>query len=164
MEQYLDFLREGVYTTLARLSPETPAQWGMMNAQQMVEHLRMPLFLSCGFAEIKPLFEADKLARNYQATIVEKRQIPRNIKFKDGFIAEPQPLEYGSLGEAIEGVREAIGAFFERFSEEEDQKNLRILHPVLGMLSYQDWLYFHCKHIWHHSIQFGLLPDEAAYH
>jgi len=152
---YTAFLKTEMWDLLSNLRPDSPAQWGVMSAQNMVEHLRMVFAMSLGFGKIKPFFDEEKTRRNYEYAIVHKRPFPRDLKFKNGFLAEPLPLEFGSLEQAIQNLKEIVDAFFERFEE----PNLTTIHPVLGVLDIGDWQIFHTGHVTHHFIQFGLITE-----
>ncbi len=150
---YTAFLKIEMWDLLAKLNPETPAQWGIMSAQNMVEHLRMVFAMSLGFGKIKPFYDEEKTRRNYEFTIVQKNPLPRNLKLKDGFLAEPLPLEFADLAAANAGLKEIVMVFFERF----EQANLATTHPVLGILNSEEWQNFHSAHVRHHFAQFDLL-------
>lgn len=152
---YTAFLKTEMWDLLSNLRADSPAHWGVMSAQHMVEHLGMVFAMSLGFGKIKPFFDEEKTRRNYEFTIVQKNPLPRNLKFKNGLLAEPLPLEFESLEQAIQNLKEIVNAFFERFEE----PNLTTQHPVLGVLNIDDWQIFHTAHVTHHFIQFGLIAE-----
>ena len=151
---YTTFLKTETWSFLLNLNAATPAQWGVMNAQNMVEHLRMVFALSLGFAQITPFVNEERTRKSYEFIIVQKNPLPKEVKFKNGFLAEPFPLEFADIEQAKSELKEAVNAFFERF---ENQNDLKTLHPVLGMLNFEEWQIFHTAHIRHHFEQFNLL-------
>ena len=138
---------------LSKLQADTPRVWGSLSAQGMVEHLALPLMLGMGaFPGLRPLYEPERLAANYQRTFVEKTPIPRN--FKAGLVAaEPPPLEYESLEEAKDFVLDLVQQFADFWTQNPGAK---VLHPVFGELGQADWDYFQQLHLGHHLAQFGL--------
>ncbi len=152
---YSSFLKTEMWNLLSNLRADSPAHWGIMSAQHMVEHLQMVFAMSLGFGKIKPFFDEERTRRSYESIIIQKNPLPRNLKFKNGLLAEPLPLEAANLEQAIQNLRAMVDAFFERFEE----PNLTTLHPVLGVLNVGDWDIFHTAHVTHHFIQFGLIAE-----
>ena len=153
MESFKTFIETGLKPRLARVQDDSPALWGLMQAQQMVEHLLLPLALGLGnFPELQPLFPEARLAANYQRNFVEKQMLPRNVKMPL-LSDQPRPLAFPDLNAAKAAVLELAQAFVEYW--EASPPDHRVLHPVFGQLNAQDWAYFQEQHLDHHLRQFG---------
>jgi oxepin-CoA hydrolase/3-oxo-5,6-dehydrosuberyl-CoA semialdehyde dehydrogenase len=152
------FIAETLPQLLAKLQPDTPAQWGMMSAQHMVEHLSTVLMLGAGKINVPILLPEEKIQANYERTIVQKMPIPKNLRVAV-VPATPGPLEFPNLSEAV-AFTLACAQEFLHFWENNPQA--KVNHPVLGSLHQADWLYFQCLHLQHHLSQFGLWDEANA--
>jgi Protein of unknown function (DUF1569) len=154
MNPYASFLQTDMLRLLTSLQPNTPAKWGVMNAQQMIEHLENLFLISAGHIPTQPLFDEERTRKNYQYIIVAQNPFPRNIKVNKAFVIET--LKYASLEAAVEGLKNSSDVFFAAFAKDYEAKRL---HPAFGGLDYMEWLYFHYTHVIHHFMQFGLIEE-----
>lgn len=138
---------------LDKLMEESPAKWGSMTPQHMVEHLRY--YLKVALGEIKqPIVTKEDMIELFQDSLYTYRKFPKGThdpELKDGSL---RPLEFGSL-------IEAKNAFMETFAEFElhyiDHMDFESDHPVFGTLNKEMWDLFNRKHYQHHFEQFGLV-------
>lgn len=155
MNELRHFLETELFELLVKLNADTPAAWGLMNAQQMVEHLVMVQSISTGKFEAPITLPPDKVERRYQAMFVDKVPMPRG--FRNALVPDtPTPLQFESIEAAIAVLRKQVMGFLAYF---EANPEARLNHPVLGSLGFEEWLYFNNVHHKHHLVQFGLLPD-----
>jgi len=135
------------------LKVDTPAEWGLMTAQHMVEHLEYQFLVA--------------IERNYNQCKVSSRSLERNIDFlynhtkmMKGFDhplltkGAVEDLKYASLEEAISKYFEAREAFEAYFST---HRNKKTMNPTFGELSKFEWDLINRKHTHHHFEQFGLV-------
>jgi hypothetical protein len=153
------FLFEKVPALLTRLTPETPALWGLMDAQQMVEHVSLLFYISQKEANTPCVTPPDKLERARQFLFNQK---PMRENTKGPLMPDtPHPHRYPSLEEAIRRLLAHIEAYRTYHAE---NPGATIMHPFFGQLTGAEWALFHRKHLIHHLTQFGLLdrvPQEA---
>lgn len=146
------FLKKTQFDLLANLSEATTPQWGIMTAQEMVEHLST-LFLFTLEKVVAPSFyDEATLQKKYKMFIEDKQSFSKNIKIKG--LEKPLPLKYKSIEEATEKLKALVTAFFVLF---ETEKGKRTMHPAFGNLNFEDWLQIHYTHARHHLLQFGLI-------
>jgi hypothetical protein len=145
-----------LFERLDTLRPETPALWGSMNAQQMVEHLALPFGLALGNFAVPVAGTPEQVAKRRWHTFENRTPLPKGLRVP--FVSEnPVPTFYPDMPAAVTALREIVGEFFNAYSEN-PQKTAD--HPLLGTLDkalWEDFLWMHCAH---HLRQFGLLPEE----
>jgi hypothetical protein len=135
-----------------KLTENTPAVWGKMTPQHMVEHVAVTLWISAGKIPIKCYTPAEKIPFMLRFLDSDK-PMPRN--FVSPAVGENLlPLRYGSLEEAIQNFKAGYEAFKGYF---EANPEATLTNPAYGELNYAQWQKFHKKHITHHFAQFGLV-------
>lgn len=148
-----DFLSPDLETFLGKLNgltADTPAEWGSMNAQQMVEHLSNSIDLSIGNIKEELTIPEEKVERAVEVLFSDK-PFPRG--FKVAYAPENPTLRNEDLDDAIDELAMKWVAFEEYFIDYPDAKHL---HPVYGNLDYKGWQRVHSKHFTHHFLQFNL--------
>ena len=53
-------------------------------------------------------------------------------------------------------LEKSFNSFIAHYSSEPEDLSP---HGYFGMLNYEEWIYFHYKHLEHHLMQFGLIPE-----
>ncbi len=152
------FLQEDFPALLNELKSEDKAVWGIMGPQHMVEHLSGIVMISNGRFEAPPMYEQDKLERNYNYIIKNQNRIKRNTKAPI-LPDNPLPLRFESLAAAKEKLLKSLDTFFEYHDK---NKGLKIMHPAFGKLNFEEWAFFHAIHCQYHLDQFGLYEGGAA--
>lgn len=148
-----DFLSPDLETFLGKLehlSADTSAEWGSMNAQQMIEHLSNSIDLSIG--KIKGVLSIpEEKVVGAVATLHSEKPFPKG--FKVNYAPENPSLRNDNFEAAIDELAMKWVGFEEYFIDEPDAKNM---HPVYGNLDHSSWLRVHSKHFTHHFLQFNL--------
>ena len=135
---------------LQKLTPETPALWGSMSAQRMVEHLTDTINLARGKGDFK-LAIPETSALKAKQFIYTDKPMAQNLQVT--FATPEIKLRNADLDDAIDEFTLTWVDFME---EVEENPQLETLHPYFGMLNREDWLKLHAKHFTHHIQQFGL--------
>ena len=149
-----DFLSKEVRLIIIELDNSFQAQWGIMTPQHMVEHLILTYKLSVGRIQI-PIISKEEDRPRLKEYLMKDSPMRRSVPSPTGNNGL-QPLRFKDLDEAKEKfLIETIS--FLKFVEQ--QPDFVSNHPYGGPMTSQEWLLFHRKHIKHHFIQFGLLPD-----
>lgn len=152
MEGFLKFPLEEIWQLLATLKPETPAAWGIMSAQNMVEHLILPLRIARGELPISVVTPEDKVER------VKNLMLLGTAPLKKGFAAPflPEgklPHQFENLELAIAALKNEVEIFISFYETYQGENSS---HPVFGPLNKEEWHLFQSKHFTHHFTQFGL--------
>ncbi len=151
-----NFIKNEFTTLLHNLNREQKGKWGLMNAQQMVEHVTDFFKISTerlSFPLVTPLEHLPKL----REFLWSDKEFKENTKGPISVIpAEPLPLRNATISVAIDKLEKEIKLFFEFFKNDSEKKTL---HPVFGELNFEDWIQLHYKHIIHHAKQFELLSN-----
>ncbi len=152
------FLFNDIHADLAKLTSETQALWGTMDAQQMIEHLILSVVVSAGELQATLITPEEKLEQVKTVVLRSGRPMQKGIK-NPAISADPTPHEFANLAEAITALHQAIERFRNAFK---NNPELEVMHNVFGPLDYHHWLWFHYKHFTHHFTQFGLLPEQSS--
>ena len=150
---FMEPTRENIEAALDKLTEDTPAEWGHMKPQHMVEHLEYFLQMAYGEVETPIITPEDRLER-YQESLWNHRKLPKNFElaiFKKG---ETEDLRYGNLDEAKEALLTSYDKFQVYYKEHPEAKHP---NPTFGYLDKFHWDLINRKHMTHHFEQFGLL-------
>jgi oxepin-CoA hydrolase/3-oxo-5,6-dehydrosuberyl-CoA semialdehyde dehydrogenase len=140
---------------LERLDPAGTPHWGIMSAQQMVEHLAEIVRCSNGGLEVSCVSDPERLPALRRFLVGPKpiaHNVPNPIAGPD-----PRPLLHPDLEGAREQLRAEIDRYYRFFDEHPDA---RPVHAVFGPLNGEEWEIFHAKHFRHHLEQFGLISPQ----
>ena len=150
----LHFIKEEMFLLLNNLSADTKGKWGKMNAQQMVEHVSA--FFNVSTEKLKfNLVTPEEQLPKYKEFLYSDKEFRENTKAPATVLGdETLPLQYPSVSIAIQKLHLAVENFINYFKNESGKKTL---HPVFGMLSFDEWILLHFKHVRHHLRQFELL-------
>jgi hypothetical protein len=151
---YHEFLYEQFPQHLAALNADTEPLWGLMNAQQMVEHLLSVVSCSNGRFEAKPMADAERLAYRKMRFFEKDVPMPRNLRVET-VPEKPNPLRYPDLETAKNQLLQQLERFDDYYIE---HPGIMAMHPVLGPLTYNEWVENHARHFRHHFQQFGVIP------
>jgi hypothetical protein len=152
--QKLNFIREEMFVLLNNLHTDSPAQWGKMNARQMVEHIRD--FFNVSIEKIKfELVTPEEDLPKYRSFLFSDKEFRENTKAPGHVLGdEPLAIRFASLDIAIDKLKLTVEAFVRYFAEIPDRQTT---HPVFGILNEEEWVLLHYKHVRHHLRQFGLI-------
>jgi oxepin-CoA hydrolase/3-oxo-5,6-dehydrosuberyl-CoA semialdehyde dehydrogenase len=153
MNGFLNILdRQDIFQRLDLLKPEAMPVFGRMSPQHMVEHLCFIVQISNGKMPIRLFYPDEKAAKIKAYTIHSNNEIV--IGFRAPMLpAEPVPLIFSDLKEAVDHLREDLIDFDEYFRQ---NPGASPTNPTMGPLNYDEWIIFHNKHFTHHFRQFNL--------
>ena len=150
----LVFIHSEYVPLLKELPADATGKWGKMNPQQMVEHVTDFFKVSGKKISIALVTPVDQLPQ-YKEFLLSDKEFRENTKAPGNIVPEePGPVQKPSMHEALEELQSEINDFVKCF---EKDPQLKVLHPVFGELSFDEWVLLHHKHITHHLRQFGLL-------
>lgn len=150
---WINFLDENlIRTQLSKLNINTVPEFGLMNAQQMIEHLSAVTQIANGNWVVNA-FVSDEKATRRKPFLNTENELQEG--FKASFLADDvSKLKFNSIEEAIEDLLTQIQFFVKVFT---DDKSKTEVHPFFGELDFEYWKKFQVKHFTHHFKQFGLL-------
>lgn len=152
LEQYFE---KDIWPLLAQLTPTTPALWGRMDAQRMVEHLKLSVDAGAGLIGVKLATPEDKVEKVKMLFLLSDRPLQKGIK-SSALPEEPLPYHYPNMEEAMVALKASLVQLKDSFNADGELKRM---HNVFGMLTYHEWQWFNFKHFQHHLAQFGLIPE-----
>jgi len=138
---------------MAKLQADTPAAWGMMTPQHMVEHLEYFLKMAAGKVDTEIVTLESRIER-MQESLYTYRPMPREFShplFRKG---EVEDLRFASLDEAKEAMLKAYDEYILFYKENPDAT---AANTIFGNLNDELWELLNRKHINHHFEQFGLV-------
>jgi hypothetical protein len=137
---------------LNKLDPRQKPLWGKMTPQHMVEHLILAVQMSNGKLNLECFNPPEKIP-SLKRFLLSSRPMPK--LFVNPVIGEDlRPLEYSSLNEAIEKLKNEIDDHILFFGNNPGANPVNV---TFGELNKEEWIVFHKKHFTHHLSQFGLL-------
>lgn len=148
---FVDTELEVVLPIFDKLTETTPALWGSMSSQRMVEHLVDVIRIATGESPQGLLIDEEKLPSMLRFLESDK---PMAKEIQVPFATADMPLRNEELALAIDEYTEAWISFEELY---ETNTDLTHVHPYYGPLNYVQWKRLHAKHLTHHFQQFGLL-------
>ena len=150
---FIELDNKTVRAALNKLSSDTPAKWGHMTAQHMVEHLEYQYRVATEKIHTRMVTPEDKLDKVIE---VVYSHIPMMRGFRHPLLSqgEPELLRYDSLEIAIESYFRAKEEYEIYFKTHKDAKTL---NSMFGYLTKFEWDLLNRKHTHHHFSQFGLI-------
>lgn len=149
----LEFLQTGLPNVLQQLKEDTPAKWGVMNPQQMLEHVAD--FFDVSYEKIIfPLSVPEAHLPKYKEFLWSEKEFRENTKAPANVLGEvPLDLRQPSFADAKENLHRSIQKFIDWFKNDPSKTSL---HPAFGTLNFEEWIVLHHKHVRHHLKQFGI--------
>jgi len=150
-----NFLRTKLVSYLQRLDPGTPARWGRMNVQQMIEHYAGDAVRNAnGRLKMDTIMTPPENLQRMREFMMSDKPFKENTK-NPLMGEEPAPLRYKTVQGAIGALQQELIYFFEAF---ENNPELVIRNPFFGDLNFEQNVQLLYKHALHHLRQFGVEP------
>ena len=146
--------RKKLNSLLTQLTPETPALWGNLKAQSMIEHLVEAVEYTNGKRIATVHVPPDEADSNKQLLVQGDVVISKGAK---GYLTDAtKSKRYEDLRTAIDQLNKEIDAFEYFFAT----PGKTAVHQHFGAMNREEWVTWHGKHFAHHFKQFGLLHNE----
>jgi hypothetical protein len=136
---------------LARLTPASPRQFGVMTPNQAVCHLNDSYKLALGERE------ASKTGTVFHRTVLKYIALHVMNQWPAGAKTRPEMDQQagGTPPRAFPADKAELAALIERFSAL--PANVRFSpHPIFGQLTHWEWMRWGYQHAHHHLRQFGV--------
>jgi oxepin-CoA hydrolase/3-oxo-5,6-dehydrosuberyl-CoA semialdehyde dehydrogenase len=151
---FVEMTDEKIAECLAKLKENTPAVWGHMSAQHMIEHLEYTYRIASGEIQDFEVATPEKILEKVHATLYNYEKMPREFDFplaQESRIAE---LVHPDLEAAKAAMLEARAHYLAYFKEHPEARTRNV---VFGELNRFEWYLLERKHLNHHFEQFGLI-------
>jgi uncharacterized protein DUF1569 len=146
--------RKELNSLLTQLTPETPALWGNLTAQSMIEHLVEAVEYTNGKRTAAVHVSPEEADSNKQSLLYGDVVISKGAK---GYLTDAtKSKRYKDLSTAIEQLNNEIDAFEYFFTS----PGKTAVHQHFGAMNRGEWVTWHGKHFTHHFKQFGLIKSE----
>jgi hypothetical protein len=142
--------RQSIVTRISAVTPRSSRQWGKMSAHQMMCHLCDSYRSVIGERKVSSTRHWIPLPILKWLVLDAPMKWPENAPTR----AENEQGVGGTPPADFENDRAKLLAAMERFCSAPD--SVRGPHPVLGILSHEQWLRWGYRHADHHLRQFGL--------
>jgi hypothetical protein len=148
----IDFLLNEFPALLKQLTTDVKGSWGVMNAQQMVEHFILSVKNASGKLALPAVNTGDTLEK-FRSFLFSDKQFRENTK-NPLLSDEPLPVHYPSMQAAIEKLELELKHFFDVFQNDPGRTTY---NPIFGELDFDGNVHLLYKHARHHLRQFGLI-------
>jgi len=153
---FLEYSIEKTEEILMGLTEATPAQWGIMTAQHMVEHLEYFNQVAMGHIKVERIIAEEKLEK-YTESLYNHYVMPKNFQLEILKKGETENLRFDSLDKAKAALIESLKAVEDTFKNDSEFK---AFNPTFGDLNYYEWKLYCQKHFQHHFEQFNLIKTQ----
>jgi len=133
---------------LQRLRPETKAQWGKMDAAQMLAHCHVALGVATGEARIRRRLMGVLFGK------LAKKKLAGPAPFGRNLPTAPEFVMRGARDFALERGR--VLDLVQRLGQRGPEGLIREPHPFFGPMTSAEWDTLLWKHLDHHLRQFGV--------
>jgi hypothetical protein len=148
----LNFLKNEFPQLLKKLDPNAKGAWGVMNGQQMVEHMAESISFATG-KNNQTLHTPLEHVGKYKEFAMSDKEFKENTK--NVLLSEtPAPVNKASMEEAIRDLEKEIADFIAYF---EEHKGATLTNAIFGDMNFEEWTHLFHKHATHHCKQFRLL-------
>lgn len=145
---------ETIKNHISNLTDSSVSNWGMMSAQNMLEHLESSYRMATGEISNFEIATPEEHMEIYRETIFNHNPMPLNHKHPLMNSDSPAELIHADLATAKNKLMEAIEQYEAFFKENPET---RTKNSVFGMMNKYEWDLLNTKHLNHHLKQFGLL-------
>jgi len=132
---------------LRLVQPSDRAQWGLMNAAEMICHIRGAFLMAMGEIDSGPMRLI--LPRAIMKLVALRSPIPWSKNF--GTVSALKQRSPAVLVSSFPTDRESALAALDRFCHLEQR---RVDHPFMGTMSFREWMRWGYLHTDHHLRQF----------
>lgn len=137
-------VKKEIIDRINRLTPDSPRQWGKMNAAQMLAHCQMPLGVATGSHKLKSNFLLSLIGSMVKSKLYDDKPFKRGLPTDRSFIMKDEK----DFEKEKKALIDMINAFTENNMSGEK-------HPFFGRLTNEQWSKGTWKHLDHHLRQFG---------
>ena len=153
----LNFLKVEFIPLLKKLKGDEKGSWGVLNAQQMVEHFADSVKIASGKL-IRPQVIEGEMLEKYRAFMHSETPFKENTK-NPLMDEKGAALIHAKMEDAIRELHQELQFFFTAY---ESDLSLTASNPFYGELDYAGQVHLLHKHAMHHLKQFGLIETNIS--
>jgi hypothetical protein len=139
---------DSMIARINKLTPESKALWGKMNAAQMCRHCAIAIDIAFGKGDLKVNFLMKLLGKMLKKKVFYGGEMGKNSPTAKEFIIT-EDLD-------LQKTKAELITNFSRFASEGKSVIKTMNHPFWGKMTYEDWDALMWKHTDHHLKQFGV--------
>lgn len=148
----IHFLKNEFPLLAAKINADAKGSWGVLNAQQMVEHMSDSISFATGKNNQKLISPVEKVDV-FKAFAMSDKEFKPNTP--NSLMSEiPAPAKHPNMQASIDELKQTIADFIQYF---DNNKGSTLTNPFFGELNFEEWTHLLYKHAVHHCKQFGLL-------
>lgn len=148
----IEFLKNQFPILVSTLNAQTKGKWGVLNAQQMIEHFTESIRISNGKWQPKRVV-ADADLPKIRSFMLSDKPFKENSP-NPLMSAEGAPLKHANMKNAIAELKDELNTFFNMF---ENNSQLTTPNPFFGDLNFEENVHLLYKHALHHLKQFDII-------
>lgn len=148
-QQKIDFLLQEFPARLRTLAPDARGNWGVLNAQQMVEHFILSVKNASGKLQLPVVSEGEIMEKSRAFMLSDK---PFKENTRNPLMGDPLPLHFPSMEAAVSKLEAELQYFIDTF---QSNPGLATQNPFFGVLDFDQNIHLLHKHAVHHLRQFG---------
>ena len=133
---------------MARLTPETPRQWGKMAPAQMLAHCSAAMEVSVGDKVLHQIFLGKLFGKRAKASMLSGKPIGHNMPTDKSFIVKDD--------RDLNVERQRLMVLVDRFQTGGPDKCTKHPHSFFGTMTPDEWSALNYIHLDHHLQQFGV--------
>lgn len=137
-----------IIARINKLTPESQALWGKMNAAQMLSHCQAPMDVAFGDLNLKANFLMQLLGKMVKGKMLKSAEFKKNSPTAPAFIRN-EPCDF-------EQSKKDLIARINKFSEQGQKAIKNTKHPFFGEMTHAEWDQLQSMHLDHHMRQFGV--------
>ena len=149
------FLLNDFIPLLQQLNPKAKGEWGLMNPQQMVEHMMYSFQLANGKIKIEKQITPEENIPKLQAWLLTNKPMKENINNPLVPMTPPDPV-FETYAQSLDALHTEIKDMYNLFESKPDTK---LLNPFYGNLDCELYTNLLYKHSLHHLRQFGVIIE-----
>jgi hypothetical protein len=140
---------DAVLARVARVTPTTSRQWGVMTSHEMLVHLADSFRATLGMRKVSAVDTV------FSRTVMKWGALRTPLAWPKGVPTRPEvdPKREGTKPEEFEADRDALVTLLRQFV---DPAAVHTPHPFFGAMSEQEWMIWGYRHMDHHLRQFGV--------
>lgn len=152
MIDYDHFFRITAPIAVKALNSDTTPRWGTMQAEEMLQHLRLGIKMSKENVAGEITTPKEKLS-SYRRYLLSDRPLGQNRDQPAYFNQKLASLPLEKLKAILLEEMEQLLHFFD------EHPSHTAVHESFGELNVEEWRHLHYKHLRHHLSQFGLIEE-----
>jgi Protein of unknown function (DUF1569) len=138
-------VKQDIVDRINKLTPESKALWGKMNAGQMLAHCQVPIGVAEGTHKLKRTFIGRIFGPIAKPMLYNEKPFKRTLPTDKSFVMTDQ--------KDFEMEKQKLLTMISNFTE---ANMVDEPHPFFGKLTKEQWSIGSWKHLDHHLQQFGV--------